>query len=81
MIVSLIVKCSDDTNSSMISHGLQTLKYLHVLNYQVYNKIVDEIEIGELGFTMFNDEQCEMNIPYETSTDWCTLETTYLAKC
>jgi len=65
----------------MISHGLQTLKYLHVLNYQVYNKIVDEIEIGELGFTVFNEEECGMNIPYETSTDSCTLETTYLAKC
>ena len=63
MIVSLIVKCSDHTNSSMISHGLQTLKYLHVLNYQVYNKIVDEIEIGELGCTMFNDEQCGMGHP------------------
>jgi len=47
----------------MISHGLQTLKYLHVLNYQVYNKIVDEIEIGELGCTMFNDEQCGMGHP------------------
>ena len=51
------------------------------LKYQVDNKSVDGIEIGELGFTVFNEEECGMNTPYETSTDSCTLETTYLAKC